>query len=78
MNLTTSNYTAKNLASFNQNLENIGYQLPRVVAAIQEEAGKLATLDPAFAVDVLSESARLIAERNPGDLAQIFFTNGGA
>ncbi|MEU8525159.1 MULTISPECIES: aspartate aminotransferase family protein [Streptomyces] len=57
---------------------NIGYQHPRVVAAIQEQAGKLATFAPAFAVDVRSEAARLIAERTPGDLNKIFFTNGGA
>ncbi|MFF5502966.1 aspartate aminotransferase family protein [Streptomyces roseolus] len=57
---------------------NIGYQHPKVVAAIQEQAGKLATFAPAFAVDVRSEAARLIAQRTPGDLNKIFFTNGGA
>lgn len=57
---------------------NIGYQHPKVVAAIQEQAGKLATFAPAFAVEARSEAARLIAERTPGDLDQIFFTNGGA
>ncbi len=57
---------------------NIGYQHPKVVAAIQEQAAKLATFAPAFAVDVRSEAARLIAERTPGDLDRIFFTNGGA
>ncbi|WHM37961.1 aspartate aminotransferase family protein [Streptomyces sp. BPTC-684] len=57
---------------------NIGYQHPKVVAAIQEQAGKLATFAPAFAVEARSEAARLIAERTPGDLDKIFFTNGGA
>ncbi|OII70705.1 MULTISPECIES: aspartate aminotransferase family protein [unclassified Streptomyces] len=57
---------------------NIGYQHPKVVAAIREQAAKLATFAPAFAVDVRSEAARLIAERTPGDLDRIFFTNGGA
>ncbi|WP_175409667.1 aspartate aminotransferase family protein [Streptomyces sp. TRM64462] len=57
---------------------NIGYQHPKVVAAIQEQAGKLATFAPAFAVDARSEAARLIAERTPGDLDKIFFTGGGA
>ncbi|MCH0539801.1 aspartate aminotransferase family protein [Streptomyces sp. MUM 203J] len=57
---------------------NIGYQHPKVVAAIQEQAARLATFAPAFAVDVRSEAARLIAERTPGDLDRIFFTNGGA
>ncbi|MFJ3161789.1 aspartate aminotransferase family protein [Streptomyces kanasensis] len=57
---------------------NIGYQHPKVVAAVQEQAGRLATFAPGFAVDVRSEAARLIAERTPGDLDRIFFTNGGA
>ena len=35
-------------------------------------------MSPAFAVDVRSEAARLIAERAPGDLDVVFFTNGGA
>jgi taurine--2-oxoglutarate transaminase len=49
-----------------------------VVAAIQEQAGKLCTIAPGFAVESRSEAARLIAERTPGDLDKIFFTNGGA
>ncbi|MDT0427834.1 MULTISPECIES: aspartate aminotransferase family protein [Streptomyces] len=57
---------------------NIGYQHPVVVAAIQEQAGKLATFAPAFAIEARSEAARLIAARTPGDLDKIFFTNGGA
>ncbi|MDT3397417.1 aspartate aminotransferase family protein [Streptomyces sp. B1866] len=57
---------------------NIGHQHPKVVAAVQEQAGRLCTFAPGFAVDVRSEAARLIAERTPGDLDKIFFTNGGA
>ncbi|MFG2293363.1 aspartate aminotransferase family protein [Streptomyces sp. NPDC048603] len=57
---------------------NIGYQHPKVVAAVQEQAAKMCTVAPGFAVDVRSEAARLIAERTPGDLDKIFFTNGGA
>jgi len=57
---------------------NIGYQHPKVVAAIQEQAATLTTFAPAFAVEARSEAARLIAERTPGDLDKIFFTNGGA
>ncbi|WP_420802692.1 aspartate aminotransferase family protein [Streptomyces cavernae] len=57
---------------------NIGHQHPKVVAAIQEQAGRLAAFAPAFAVEARSEAARLIAERTPGDLDRIFFTNGGA
>ena len=57
---------------------NIGHQHPRLVAAIQEQAARICTVSPAFAVDVRSEAARLIAERAPGDLDVVFFTNGGA
>ncbi|MFJ4096592.1 aspartate aminotransferase family protein [Kitasatospora sp. NPDC089913] len=57
---------------------NIGHQHPKVVAAIQEQAAKLCTIAPGFAVEARSEAARLIAERTPGDLDKIFFTNGGA
>ncbi|MFF5608955.1 aspartate aminotransferase family protein [Streptomyces cellulosae] len=57
---------------------NIGYQHPKVVAAIQEQAARMTTFAPAFAVEARSEAARLIAERTPGDLDKIFFTNGGA
>jgi taurine---2-oxoglutarate transaminase len=57
---------------------NIGYQHPKVVAAIQEQAATLTTFAPTFAVEARSEAARLIAERTPGDLDKIFFTNAGA
>ncbi|HEV7195930.1 MAG TPA: aspartate aminotransferase family protein [Pedococcus sp.] len=57
---------------------NIGYQHPRMVAAIQEQAARLTTISPAFANDARSEAARLIAELAPGDLNRVFFTNGGA
>ncbi|MGB8946250.1 MAG: aspartate aminotransferase family protein [Streptomyces sp.] len=57
---------------------NIGYQHPKVVAAIQQQAAEMTTFAPAFAVEARSEAARLIAERTPGDLDKIFFTNGGA
>ncbi|MGY0017584.1 aspartate aminotransferase family protein [Streptomyces sp. cg35] len=57
---------------------NIGYQHPKVVAAIQEQAATMTTFAPAFAIESRSEAARLIAERTPGDLDKIFFTNGGA
>ena len=57
---------------------NIGYQHPKVVAAIHEQAATMTTFAPAFAVEARSEAARLIAERTPGDLDKIFFTNGGA
>lgn len=57
---------------------NIGHQHPKVVAAIAEQAAKLCTIAPQHANSARSEAARLIAERTPGDLNRVFFTNGGA
>jgi taurine--2-oxoglutarate transaminase len=57
---------------------NIGHQHPKLVAAIQEQAGKLCTVAPPFANESRSEAARLITELAPGDLNMVFFTNGGA
>ncbi len=57
---------------------NIGYQHPKVVAAIQEQASKLTTVGPAFANETRAEAARLILDRAPGGFEKVFFTNGGA
>jgi len=57
---------------------NIGYQHPKLVAAIREYAGRMTTISPAFANDARSEAARLIASIAPGDLNRVFFTNSGA
>ena len=57
---------------------NIGHQHPKVVAAIAEQAAKLCTIAPQHVNAARSEAAHLIAERTPGDLNHVFFTNGGA
>jgi taurine---2-oxoglutarate transaminase len=57
---------------------NIGHQHPKVVAAIQEQAGKLCTIAPAFANDKRAEAAELITSHAPEGLNHVFFTNGGA
>ncbi|MET3805932.1 taurine--2-oxoglutarate transaminase [Nakamurella sp. UYEF19] len=57
---------------------NIGYQHPKLIAAITEYASKLCTIAPTFANDARSEAAALIAGKAPGDLNAVFFTNGGA
>jgi taurine---2-oxoglutarate transaminase len=57
---------------------NLGHQHPRLVAAVQEQAQRLCTIAPQFANDKRGELARMIAERAPGDLDMVFFTNGGA
>ncbi len=73
-------YAGKRYLDFSSQLVNlnIGHQHPKVVAAIKEQADRMATVAPGFAVDVRAEAARLIAEVAPGDLNQVFFTNGGA
>lgn len=57
---------------------NIGYQHPRVVEAIREQAATLATIGPAFANETRAEAAGLIVERAPEGFEKVFFTNGGA
>ena len=57
---------------------NIGHQHPKVVAAIAEQAQRLATVAPQHANDARSEAARLISELAPPAHQKVFFTNGGA
>ena len=75
-----TDYAGKSYLDFSSQLVNvnIGYQHPKLVAAIQEYAGRMCTIAPSFANDARSEAARLIAELAPGDLNVVFFTNGGA
>jgi taurine---2-oxoglutarate transaminase len=75
-----TDYDGKRYLDFSSQLVNvnIGYQHPRLVAAIQEQAARLCTVSPALANDARSEAARLIAELAPAALNQVFFTNGGA
>jgi taurine---2-oxoglutarate transaminase len=73
-------YNGKRYLDFAAQLVNLalGHQHPKLVAAIQEQAGQLCTIAPALANDKRSELARLVAEVMPGDLNHTFFTNGGA
>jgi len=75
-----TDYAGKRYLDFSSQLVNvnIGYQHPKLVAAIQEYAGRQCTIAPSFANDMRSEAARLLAELAPGDLNKVFFTNGGA
>jgi len=57
---------------------NIGYQHPKVVAAIQEQAARLCAAHPAAAHEPKGVLAERIAEVTPGDLNKVFFTLGGA
>src|SRR5512142_614084 len=65
-----TDYDGKRYLDFSSQLVNvnIGYQHPKLIAAIQEYAAKMTTIQPAFANDARSEAARLICEVAPGDL----------
>ncbi|MEO7447576.1 MAG: aspartate aminotransferase family protein [Humibacillus sp.] len=73
-------YAGKRYLDFSSQLVNvnIGYQHPKVIAAIQEQAARLVTIQPSFANDARGEAARLIAEVAPEGMDVVFFTNGGA
>ncbi|WP_407653621.1 aspartate aminotransferase family protein [Actinoplanes oblitus] len=73
-------YSGKKYLDFSSQLVNIniGHQHPRLIAAIQEQAARLCTIQPAFANDKRGEAARMIAEVAPEGLNKVFFTNGGA
>jgi len=57
---------------------NLGHQHPDLVAAIQTQAGRLATIQPSMANDVRGELARKIVEVAGPSFQKVFFTNGGA
>ena len=51
---------------------NIGHKHPNIVKAIQEQAGKICYISPAFAHESRSKLARDLAEITPGDLDKFF------
>ncbi|WP_017792326.1 aspartate aminotransferase family protein [Leucobacter salsicius] len=57
---------------------NLGHQHPGLVKAIQEQAGRLATIQPALGNDVRGELAKRIVEHSFEGARSVFFTNGGA
>ena len=57
---------------------NIGMQHPKVIAAIQEQAGKLATIAPQHANEARALAAQKITSHAPSYMNKVFFTNGGA
>ena len=57
---------------------NIGHQHPAVIAAIQKQAGELATIGPATANLTRGQAAERILSKAPDGFAKVFFTNGGA
>ena len=57
---------------------NIGHQHPKVVKAIQEQAGKLCFVHPGNATEPRGRLGKKLAEVTPGNLKKTFFTLGGA
>lgn len=57
---------------------NLGHQHPDMVKAVQDQAARLATIQPAFANDARSELAKRIVENSFEGARSVFFTNGGA
>lgn len=70
----------KRYIDFNSQLMNvnIGHGDQRVIKAIQDQAAKLAYVNPYHATDVRGRLGQLLAEITPGNLKKSFFTNGGA
>src|ERR1700716_2539952 len=54
---------------------NIGHGHPRVVEAIQHQAGELPVIGPNFANRPASRLSEMLAEVTPSDLNRVFFTN---
>ncbi len=73
-------YEGKKYLDFSSQLvnTNIGHQHPKVIKAIQEQAGRLATIAPQHANDMRGEAAKRIIELSPKHMSHVFFTNGGA
>ena len=57
---------------------NIGHGNKKVIAAIQEQAAKLAFISPGCAIDVRSQVAEMIIDVAPDNMGKVFFTLGGA
>lgn len=57
---------------------NVGYSHQRVVAAMKQQLEALPYVAPYFATEPRITLSRKIAEHSPGDLAHVFFTNGGS
>lgn len=57
---------------------NIGYQHPKLVAAIQEQAARLCAAHPNMVHESKARLGQMIAEVTPGNLNKVFFTLGGA
>jgi len=57
---------------------NIGHQDPRVIKAICDQAGELASFAPSFSNRPRALLCKMLAEITPGDLSRVFISLGGA
>jgi len=57
---------------------NIGHQHPKVVKAIQEQAGKICFVHPGNTTEVRAKLGKKLAEITPGSLKKTFFALGGS
>lgn len=73
-------YDGNEFLDFSSQLVNLslGHQHPGMVRAIQDQAGRLATIQPAVANDVRGELAKRIVDVSFEGARSVFFTNGGA
>ena len=78
--VTLWNHAGESWLDFSSQLVNvnIGYQHPKVVAAIQEQAGVLTTIAPSTANLTRAEAAGKILSHAPACFEKVFFTNAGA
>lgn len=73
-------YDGKEYLDFSSQLVNLnlGHQHPGLVKAIQDQAGRMTTIQPAMANDARGELAKRIVEHSFEGARSVFFTNGGA
>ena len=57
---------------------NLGHQHPRLVKAIQDQAGKLCVIQPSMATEPRGRLGKLLMDVVPSNLKKAFFCTGGA
>ena len=73
-------YDGKTYLDFSSQLVNVnlGYQHPRVLAAMKAQLESLVTIAPATANQARGEAAKRIVDLAPEGFSKVFFTNAGA
>lgn len=77
---TLWDYDGKEYLDFcsQQVFTNVGYQHPKLVAAIQGQAAEMSVMGVNFANRARSEAAQALTDLFPDSHQKVFFTNGGA